>query len=257
MPDIVAMEEVDHFYDWFKPVMNGLGYTGRFLCKPNSPCKYSLDPSLSDGCALFWRHDSVSILDMETMNFDNFSAAGQPTGKKANQVAILAILKPHSGTPFLFVVTHLLAAKTEDGENTRSQQIGQLLDRVHAIGLPCVLALDMNAAPKQNPASNYTSKAYPAVLEHRIGLRSAYADVLGDEPGYTTWKRRGDHEAKQTIDYIFVSPTIKADNVLLPPLEGDMDSARLPGWRYPSDHIALMARLRIPKDYSESERSRL
>jgi hypothetical protein len=37
------------------PVLRRLGYDGRFVAKPNSPCQHSRDPSLADGCALFWR----------------------------------------------------------------------------------------------------------------------------------------------------------------------------------------------------------
>ena len=37
--DIIALEEVDHFHDFFQPALSSAdGFTGQFLTKPNSPC---------------------------------------------------------------------------------------------------------------------------------------------------------------------------------------------------------------------------
>ena len=50
MPDVIALEEVDHFHDDLLPALQRLGYAGAFEAKPDSPCKRSLDPTLEDGC---------------------------------------------------------------------------------------------------------------------------------------------------------------------------------------------------------------
>lgn len=244
--DIVAMEEIDHYHDWFFPMMQSLGYDGCFAVKPSSPCKHSLDPSLEDGCALFWRKDKITLLAKETLNYDLLDSAGTPTGRKSNQVAILATLRPNGAEPILVAVTHLVAKKNPDGERSRAQQIKQLFDILHAKGLNSIICMDMNAAPCSSSAAEYPAEAYPAALEHSLGVRSVYAAALGSEPSYTTWKRRGDHEAKHTIDYIFVSGPIAVSRVLLPPEEESMGTERLPNWSYPSDHVALFAELIVP-----------
>jgi len=98
----------------------------------------------------------------------------------------------------------------------RAHQASQILSLVQERGLPCIIGMDMNAAPERSAIADYPSEAYPAVLAHGLGLRSAYAQVLGSEPDYTTWKRRGDKEAKHTIDYIFISGAFSAARALAP-----------------------------------------
>ena len=245
-PDIIAMEEVDHYHDFLEPTMRDLGYDSQFVKKRNSACKNSLDPTLEDGCALFWRRDIFSVVAMETINYDKLNPDGVPTGTKANQVALLATLQARGAAgPVVFAVTHLAASKTAEGERTRAQQVGQLLDRLLALRLPCVVLADLNATPR--PSAAYACEAYPAALAHALGVRSAYAAAGGgEEPGYTTWKRRGAAEVRHTIDYILVAGPVGVARVLLPPADGDVAAERLPGWRYPSDHVALAAELRLP-----------
>lgn len=240
------MQEVDHFHDFFVHKYDALGYDGRFIKKPYSPCKNSLDPNLEDGCALFWRRDRLTLVELDTMNYEKLNPDGQPTGTKSNQVALLAtLLAKGAAGPAIFAVTHLAAAKTAEGERTRAQQAAQLLDRLHAARLPCVVLGDLNATPR--PSGSYACEAYPAALGHALGVRSAYAAAGGgEEPAYTTWKRRGAAEVRHTIDYILVSGGVGVARVLLPPADGDVAAERLPGWRYPSDHVALAAELRLP-----------
>ena len=75
-PDVVALEEVDHFYDDLSPAMEELGYRGVYVKKPDSPCKQqSGDPNLEDGCALFWRRETFEEVVDEAasvwyVNFD-------------------------------------------------------------------------------------------------------------------------------------------------------------------------------------------
>jgi mRNA deadenylase 3'-5' endonuclease subunit Ccr4 len=58
-PDIVALEECDHFDDYFQPELFARGYSGVFYPKPKSPClEYS---SQGDGCAIFWRSSKLNV----------------------------------------------------------------------------------------------------------------------------------------------------------------------------------------------------
>jgi mRNA deadenylase 3'-5' endonuclease subunit Ccr4 len=66
---------------------------------------------------------------------------------------------------------------------------------------------------------------------------------------FSTWKIRGDHSARRVIDYMFYNAKNVRDftctNILLPPDDSDIEPGKLPGMRYPSDHIALGARFAI------------
>ena len=99
----------------------------------------------------------------------------------------------------------------------------------------------MNAAPGET--ADCSPEAYTVAI--KMGMQSAYKEVLGEEPRWTTWKRRGVKESKHTIDYILITPKVGVGQVLRPPEDADMAPERLPGWRYPSDHVALQAELTI------------
>ena len=98
---------------------------------------------------------------------------------------------------------------------------------------------------------SYAAQAYPATTST---LRSAYKTALGAEPAWTTWKRRGTSEARHCIDYVLCSPEVGVSQVLLPPDDDAVVEERLPGWNYPSDHIALLADLRVPASQLISHR---
>jgi endonuclease/exonuclease/phosphatase family metal-dependent hydrolase len=180
-PDIIALQEVDHFYDWFEPVLNKHGYEGLFFKKPNSPCRSSRDPSLEDGCALFWKNESMKLVSFETMNYDRFDLHGKPLNEKSNQVALIAVVEPLGGIPMAVATTHLLAAKTPEGERTRSQQINQLLGRLQQLNLPCIIALDMNAALQEFFSALHALEAYNEVMQNSLKFESAYIKALGAE----------------------------------------------------------------------------
>jgi len=239
-PDVIAMEEVDHFDDTLAPCLREMGYEGLFVPKPRSKCKSP------DGCALFWRKDVAELVDKETLNFDGRGPDGVSIQKKTNQVALIAKLRIRGRAIVNMAVSHLSAAKTAEGEKVRLHQARDLHQvMVNKSGEAAIIAMDMNAAPHRSKSADYDPEAYAFMSSTTFA--SAYAMALGEEPSYTTWKRRGVKEAKHTIDYIFVSPTIAVDGVLLPPPESSIDEQRLPGFRYPSDHIALIADLRIPR----------
>ena len=90
-PDVVAMQEVDH-YDELAAEMRRRGYEGTWKAKPDSPClRFNAD--LEDGCALFWRTDAVAVDELTTVNFKQLDSDGAPTGKASNQVAIVAQMR--------------------------------------------------------------------------------------------------------------------------------------------------------------------
>ena len=136
-PDVICLEEVDHYSDWFLPRLRERGYRGFFVKKPKSPClKTAPGSGLEDGCALFCREATVSVVCVETMNYE-----------ASNQVALLATVRVAESSSFVVACTHLVARKTAEGEAARKRQVCELMERLDTTGLPHVICLDMNAAP--------------------------------------------------------------------------------------------------------------
>lgn len=76
----------------------------------------------------------------------------------------------------------------------------------HRQGRPAVVCGDMNAEPCEPVYTTLTRARKPA-------LASAYATVNnGREPLYSTWKIRGDGEAKHNLDYVLY--TYQGDSAL-------------------------------------------
>ena len=64
-PDIVTLQECDHFDDFFLPELSAKGYSGIFYPKPSSPCLHYSDRA--DGCAIFWKNSRISVLTSKVL----------------------------------------------------------------------------------------------------------------------------------------------------------------------------------------------
>lgn len=197
-PDIISLQEVDHYYDFFLPELSARGYDGLFAPKPSSTCLEFAPPGQGDGCALFVKRSKFKIRSSETLTFAfSKSEVGDGVDKvrlAQNQVALIAVCElmqegavmssDGRGRHLIVACTHLKAKKTGLAEAYRLREIQQLLgalDRVCSSmtqsGIPAsvLLAGDLNALPK--PCS-YPALTYRAVKEHRLRFRSVFNDDL-------------------------------------------------------------------------------
>lgn len=226
--DIITLQEVDHYYDFFLPEMNKLGYIGHFAPKPTSAC---LDVSgNNDGCAMFIRRSRMRVISCETTTLA-LSVANLEGGeiiedeeslKLQNQVGLIAVCeficgrstwgeeggagnatKKISPPPLIICTTHLKASKTSTGERYRQKGVQQILEEVDKIHRtlavsgrrpPVILTGDFNAV---SDSREYRPLTYEAVKRHRLGLRSVYnedvplsSDSLSSGELYTVWKYR-------------------------------------------------------------------
>ena len=63
---------------------------------------------------------------------------------------------------------------------------------------------------------------------------------------YTSWKFRGDHECKETLDYIFASQDrFRVEGVLESASEAEIGINLLPSLSFASDHLSLVADLKV------------
>ncbi|XP_042182231.1 nocturnin-like, partial [Oncorhynchus tshawytscha] len=80
-PDILCLQEVDHYYDTFQPILAG----STLLPKPWSPCLDVASNNSPDICALFYRRSCFSLLHTSHLHLSSMML---PT----NQVAVVQTL---------------------------------------------------------------------------------------------------------------------------------------------------------------------
>lgn len=242
-PDVLCLQEVDHYFDTFQPVLARLGYQSSFCPKPCSPCLDVHNNNGPDGCALFFSRQRFQLLQTNHLRLSAMML-------KTNQVAIVATLRCRlTGQTFCVAVTHL---KARSGwEAFRSAQGAHLLQQLRNItnqsypemdqeeGIPLVVCGDFNAEPSE--------EVYRRFMTSPLGLDSAYKCLSEDgttEPPYTSWKIRPSGESCSTLDYIwYTERSFRVDAVLRIPSEGQIGLDRLPSYHYPSDHLSLVCDL--------------
>ena len=234
--DIIAIEECDHFDDFFLPALKLHGYDGRFFPKRNATTlKFGAD-KFSDGVALVWNTKSISLKEIDHMYYES-----DTPGTVWSQVGVIGRFeRGHCGRTFLVAATHLKAKAKPENEERRVLQARQLLDKLDSMKRDrenVVVMGDFNT----EPIVEYYDKqcTYDMIHEHPLKLKSAYKCRAGSEPPYTTCKIRKNGETCHTIDYIFIPVDSIALSTLEIPELSSLPESRLPGYSYPSDHLAI------------------
>jgi len=250
--ELIALQEVDRFYGFFAPVLRLFGYEGIFMPKKNSPCVRN--GWYSDGCCLFWKKDRFDLVSQRRVDY-----------RVGNQLCILATLRHRvSGKAIVVAVTHLKASAAN--EKVRKRQVLQLLpeidDEAKRVALterlngdvPILILGDFNADPPRQLGFSGES-AVGQVLKHKLissrsapasskRYRSAY-EINDPAKLFTTWKIRGKNEAKRVIDYIFYGGPLNCTSTLDVPSTEEIEPSKLPGLRYPSDHLLIAAKFKL------------
>lgn len=230
-PDIICLQEVDHF-KYLQKTLGSQGYVGHFFPKPDSPCMYITDNNGPDGCAIFFLADKFELIQTETRILEVWKV-------QSNQVALLANLRNRfTGKELCVATTHLKARKGALLAALRNEQGKDLLDFIsrYSEGRAVILCGDFNAEPSEPVYSTLTT-------DMSLRLSSAYATATG-EPPYTTWKIRQEGEICHTIDYIFYSKNkMRVADVLEFPTGNEVGKDRCPSLSYPSDHFSLVSDL--------------
>lgn len=99
--DVITVQEMDHFHDFFQPQLNARGYSGYFAPKPTSACLEVSDKR--DGCALFVKRSRLRVLSCETktlalsitkLSEGELQEESVGTNLRAqNQIGIIAVLE--------------------------------------------------------------------------------------------------------------------------------------------------------------------
>jgi hypothetical protein len=240
--DIIAMEEIDRFRGFFAPTLRIFGYQGIFMPKtraPGVPLGF-----YSDGCALFWKSDLFGLVSERRLVY-----------RVGTQVMILVTLRHRPSQHYIVVaVTHLKAQKTAQNERIRCMQVDELLEHVNKAvesltkegeSVAALILGDFNSDPPYEMCGE--SSVGRVLSESKGGLAFQSAYEIGPPSGdfFTTWKTRGGKTTKRVIDYVFHSVGMKCTATLSVPKESEMEKTKLPGLRFPSDHLMIGAEFDI------------
>lgn len=249
-PDILCLEELDRYWDMFKPELESLGYEGDFWMKAKSAAQRSgANGGYRDGCGIFWNSQRFEQLGI-TRKFIFVDAKAKP----CKQVGLYVTLRnKQNQQPFVVVASHNKSgekAKDLPAKKAQAEFVADLIKREVGDDIPVIFACDFN--------TNTTTKAYQAFEEknQKIGpqMISSYKTAgSGRETSYTTskWRKGGPQLDKlgkttQTIDFIFYSQKDwDVRSTLSIPDQSTLEPLLMPGWRYPSDHFSLVADLEL------------
>jgi len=240
--DIICLEEIDHFQDFYLPELSQRGFEGVFKSKIDSPCLYVQPNNGPDGCAMFYRSTKFTLVQKKELILKD------PQGEDSHQVAILMKFECKSPlTPtsehlqhFCVAVTHL-KAKSGHQEHRLAQGKHLVSEMTNfAQGVPYIICGDFNAPPDEPVYQYFASHQDPTLV-------SAYtAGYHSKEPPFTSWKFRPSKESKYTIDYIWYTPErLAVRGVWKVPTEEDIGKTALPNFGYPSDHVAIAASFQL------------
>ena len=233
--DIICLEEVDHFHDFFQPQLEALGYQGTFHPKTHSPCLNMDGNNGPDGCALFYRS---SVFDMRS---ERKIVLEDANGKQTNQVALLQQLKvvdsDGDGTceGVCVAVTHLKSKPSSAA--LRVHQGKSLLAALAdwKVEYPMLVCGDFNADPDE--------EVLDVFQEHKPKFHQVYPSSSEE---FTTWKFRPGIEVCHTIDYIlYEAKRLSVLSRLALPSKAEIGPDGLPSSVYPSDHLALACDVRF------------
>ena len=211
----------------------------RFLPKPDSPCIYLETNNGPDGCAIYFKTSKF-------VKIRKTCRVLRAWGARSNQVIFaFALRHKKSGKEILVATTHLKAKLGKLQTSFRKEQAKDIHSWLEAIqgSRPIILAGDFNGVPSEPFFSTIVGK-------QSNPLMSSYSIQESDSNKleYTTWKIRDTGEQKHVLDYIFHSPSFKTVATLKMPSEKDLGIEKLPSAKFPSDHMSLVADIKMAID---------
>lgn len=259
-PDIITVQELDH-YEYFENVLSQLGYKGQIHKKADDEKDKNNGGHGANGVAIFWnRHryeNKNTTYFVPTIGANQKDKDGNPRDPKTKSKQRVLIVTLHDTKlkrEIVVVTGHMKSGtkKKDDrmAEHQASKLAGVLCCKKFA-GKPIIFACDFNKSAKTGAYKSFMQ----TTKNKGLTMQSAYEE---DEDRKTSVKiRRGGEQQnkigkqiKETIDYIFFSQQHfqKVNTLQLPKVEDInkmTDDRGLPSWRFPSDHLHIVADLKL------------
>lgn len=176
----------------------------------------------------------------------------QASMRRNNEAILLVLRCRQTGVVFTVATYHMPCMFYLPPAMTIHMSLLMQFAQDESVG-PLIVAGDFNIKPRDLPyhmiTTGETPDAHPNLpLPHFEGdqwqpgvrrpMKSAYVEILGEEPGFTTYTRtRGREPFRETLDYIFVDERVEVESVDRLPTEVDL----MPNPDEPSDHLMLFA----------------
>uniref|UniRef100_A0AAV1UI35 Endonuclease/exonuclease/phosphatase domain-containing protein n=1 Tax=Peronospora matthiolae TaxID=2874970 RepID=A0AAV1UI35_9STRA len=249
MPDVICLQEVDNYSEFWAGALNKLGYEGQFIKKTRNK---------QDGVAVFWNAEKLKVRNSMIVSLD--VPVGDETdidrellSRTSSRGSVGAVVHfEHVETQLEFVVatTHLywdpMQADVKLLQSRRMLRAITTFASTLDASTPIIFSGDFNSLPD--------SKVYDFITGHN-DFDSAYSqyDVDG-EPKFTNVNGSAEtSDGKQvarfigTLDYIFYRSS-RMQPVALMEIMSIEDASRevaLPSTISPSDHIPLLCEFHI------------
>ena len=283
--DVICMQEVETrtYYEFWVPLLHGLGYKGIFFPKTRSKTMNEPEAKKVDGCATFFHTSKFELLQKQHFEYNSVCMGSEKYKKtkdlfnrfmNKDQVALIAFLKHiPTGERMCVINTHLHWDPAFN--DVKALQVGILLEELQGImkkffnvssieevkNKSLLICGDFNSVKENAVYQLFSSGAvkdhqdlaerdYGRFTEegfhHSFRLKSAY-EPLGELPFTTISPNFTD-----VIDYIWYStPALRVKGLL-----GKVDELYtshfigFPNADFPSDHIPLVTKFQFKKGSS-------
>jgi mRNA deadenylase 3'-5' endonuclease subunit Ccr4 len=136
--DILCLQEVDHYDDFYEPFLSNIGYSTIYLQRPKR----------KDGCLIAYKKDNFELSAVEEIQFDDIvdfmpSDSARSNVKRSN-VALIALLTNKLKPENAFVISTAHLYWNERRKEVKKMQTQYLYGRVESF-------LSSNALPEQTP----------------------------------------------------------------------------------------------------------
>ncbi|KAF4036829.1 Endonuclease/Exonuclease/phosphatase family [Phytophthora infestans] len=248
-PDVICLQEVDNYKEFWAGMMKKLGYEGIFIKKTSTK---------PDGVAVFWNEKMLKMkesvqVSLDLPNGDESDIDHELLTRASTRGSVGAIVHfKHLATQLEFVVatTHLFwDPMQEDVKLLQSRRMLRAIDEFASAleaSTPVVFSGDFNSLPDSKVYSFITSRNH---------FKSAYAQYDADgEPKFTNVNGESITDDGTmvprfvgTLDYIFYrSPRMRPAALMeLMSLEDASKEVALPSTISPSDHLPLLCEFHI------------
>merc|ERR1711964_445063 len=202
--DVISMEEVDHYHDYWKPQLKEYGYDGVFHNKNISQAS-RFNGGSRDGVAIFYNTDRLECIFSHKFVLPDDKCGSTPgckgtrtkddkcseckakpwRGKDSTQVGLYVVLRDiKTGEIFSYVAAHCKSGKKPKDAPTKDAQakfIANLVTMLADSGLRPALGLDFN--------SNYKEKVIKTFKDGAKHMVSAYEQIKELEKAYDLYKK--------------------------------------------------------------------